>query len=190
MSRVALPAFNASGLLPPGDYELSLPELRSSMLVQGPSVGRSPHWDSTWRMSLVDQFEILVRQLWQVGVRDIYADGSFVEDKDHPNDIDGYFVCEQQALASGRLQQELNLLDPDKVWTWNPHSRRAHRGYPKLQLPMWHKYRVELYPHVPGLLSGIRDQHGNELEFPSAFRQCRRDGEPKGVIKVSYGGAS
>jgi len=55
---------------------------------------------------------------------------------------------------------------------------------------MWHKYRVELYPHVPGLMSGIRDQHGNELEFPSAFRQCRRDSEPKGIIKVSYGGVS
>ena len=23
------------------------------------------------------------------------------------------------------------------------------------QLPMWHRYRVELYPHYPGLLSGI-----------------------------------
>jgi hypothetical protein len=30
-------------------------------------------------------------------------------------------------------------------------------GYPKLQLPMWHKYRVELYPHY-GQLCGIRDR--------------------------------
>jgi len=28
--------------------------------------------------------EILTRQLWQVGIREIYADGSFAEDKDHP----------------------------------------------------------------------------------------------------------
>jgi hypothetical protein len=30
--------------------------------------------------------------------------------------------------------------------------------------------QVELYPHYPGLLSGIRDQFGNNLPFPSAFR--------------------
>ena len=46
---------------------------------------------------------------------------------------------------------------------------------------MWHRCRVELYPHV-GQLSGIRDKYGNELEFPSAFRLSRRNGErgPKG----------
>ncbi len=42
-------------------------------------------------------------QLWPVGIREIYADGSFVEDKDHPNDIDGYFVCGLRELASGEL---------------------------------------------------------------------------------------
>lgn len=49
---------------------------------------------------------------------------------------------------------------------------------------MWHQYRVELYPHFPGLSSGIHDRQGNELEFPSAFRQSRRDGEPRGIIQI------
>ena len=49
---------------------------------------------------------------------------------------------------------------------------------------MWHRYRVEMYPHVAGLPSGIRDRRGNELEFPSAFRQSRRDGTPRGIVKV------
>ena len=53
---------------------------------------------------------------------------------------------------------------------------------------MWHQYRVELYPHVPGMPSGIRDRHGNELEFPSAFRQSRRDGEQRGIVKLIQGG--
>lgn len=92
-------------------------------------------------------------------------------------------------LASGRLEQELNLLDPYKVWTWDPASRRPFRGYPKSQLPMWHRYRVELYPHVPGLGSGIRDKHGNDLEFSAAFRQTRGSSEPKGIVKIRYGGA-
>ena len=51
---------------------------------------------------------------------------------------------------------------------------------------MWHIYRVELYPHV-GQLSGIRDKYGNELEFPSAFRLSRRDGRPRGIVKLVDG---
>lgn len=78
-------------------------------------------------------------------------------------------------------------MDPDKVWTWDPASRRPYRGYPKRHLP-WHRYRVELYPHLPGLSSGIRDKHGHELEFPSALRQSRRDGSPRGILKIRYGG--
>src|SRR5580658_8153494 len=187
-----IPSFQPNGLLPPGDYEVSFEELRRSILADGPSGSDdASSWDGDWRKRLVDKLEILSNQLWQVGVREIYADGSFTEDKDHPNDIDGYFVCGLRELASGELARRLNLLDPGKVWTWDPLSRRPYRGYPKKQLPMWHRYRVELYPHVPGLGlgSGIRDKHGNELEFPSAFRQSRRDGTPRGIVKVRHGGS-
>lgn len=86
-----LPAFDPLGLLPPGDYELTFEELRRSSLVVGPGNGDTT-WDATWRESLVGNLEVMTRQLWQVGVRDVFADGSFVEEKDHPNDIDGYFV--------------------------------------------------------------------------------------------------
>jgi len=72
---------------------------------------------------LVENLAILARQLWQVGIREIFADGSFAEDKDHPNDIDGYFVCSLDMLRSGELTRRLNLLDPWKVWTWDPASR-------------------------------------------------------------------
>jgi len=185
-----LPSFLSNGLLPPADYEMSLAELRASSLVARPP--GVDLWDSEWRLHLVNNLEILVKQLWQVGIAEIYLDGSFVEDKAHPNDIDGYFVCDTHFLASGRLQQELNLLEPDKIWTWEQTSRRPYRGYPKRQLPMWHKYRVELYPHIPGVgwSSGIPDKFGHEMEFPSAFRQCRRDGEPKGIVKIRQGVAS
>jgi hypothetical protein len=186
-----IPPFEADGLLPPGDYEVSFDELRQSLLVLGPDgAARSPAWDTGWRAKLVDNLEILTRQLWKAGITEVFADGSFAEDKDHPNDIDGYFVCGLDVLRSGQLTRELNLLDPYKVWTWDPASRRPYRGYPKRQLPMWHQYRVELYPHVPGLGlgSGLRDKYGHELEFPSAFRQSRRDGKPRGIVKLRYGG--
>lgn len=181
-----LPSFTDQGYLPAGDYPLAFAELRASKLVSSPGP-HYPRWDGAWRAHLVDNLEILVAQLWDVGIDEIFIDGSFVEDKDHPNDIDGYFVCDLRALASGSLERELNLRDPYKIWTWDPASRRPYRGYPKKQLPMWHRYRVELYPHV-GQLSGIQDRFGNELEFPSAFRLSRRDGEPRGVVKLIRGG--
>jgi hypothetical protein len=64
-----------------------------------------------------------------------------------------------------------------------PGGPTPHLGYPKAQLPMWHTYRVELYPHF-GQLSGITDKYGNELEFPSAFRISRRDGRARGILKI------
>jgi len=186
---LAIPAFDADGLLPPGDYEVTFDELRASILVTGPNDGRSS-WDVAWRLHLIDNLETLTRQLWQVGISQIFADGSFAEDKDHPNDIDGYFDCSLDLIRTGDLTRQLNRIDVFKVWTWDPATRRPYHGYPKKQLPMWHRYRVELYPHIPGLGigSGIRDKFGNELEFPSAFRQSRRDGKPRGIVKIKYGG--
>ena len=179
-----IPDFTSDGLLPPGDYEVTFDELRESILVVGPSgTNASSTWDSPWRRHLVVNLELLATQLWQVGITEIFADGSFVEDKDHPNDIDGYFVCDLRRLASGTLEQDLNLLDPHKIWIWDPATRREYHGYPKKQLPMWHQYRVELYPHY-GQPSGITDQYGNELEFPAAFRKCRRDSKARGIVKI------
>jgi hypothetical protein len=97
--RPLLP-FDQDGLLPAGDYELDFQQLRESFLVTGTG-GGSPTWDAPWREFLVNNLQIMTEQLWNVGVTEVFADGSFVEEKDHPNDIDGYFACSLQALASG-----------------------------------------------------------------------------------------
>jgi hypothetical protein len=81
------------------------------------------------------------------------------------------------------LEQEINRLDPVKCWTWDHRTRRPFRGYPKSQLPMWHAYRVELYPHFSGLIAGL-DEHGQPLEFPAFFRKTRHGGHPKGIVKL------
>lgn len=129
-----------------------------------------------------------MNQLWQVGIEDVFIDGSFVEMKPRPNDIDGYFVTDVYSLATGDLQTALNRLDPHKSWTWNPDSRRPHKTSVKAQLPMWHIYLVELYPHLkwpPHLnRTGIRDKNGNEMQFPAAFRTQRDTYEVKGIIKL------
>jgi hypothetical protein len=173
--------FNDFGLLPPQDYHLTINNLKESILVK--KANDDEPWDEEWRIYLVNQLEILVHQLWKVGITEIYIDGSFVEKKAHPNDIDGYFECDVHKLATGELERELNLLDPHKIWTWDNKSRKAYRGYTKKQLPMWLKYRVELYPHF-GQLSGIKDEYGNVLQFPAAFRKTRDLFQPKGIVKI------
>ncbi|WP_231735251.1 DUF6932 family protein [Gracilibacillus massiliensis] len=174
--------FNECGLLPSGDYELTIEQLKKSLLVTGPN--DSLRWDEKWRLYLVNQLELMVQQLWSVGIYEIFIDGSFVENKAHPNDIDGYFECDVRDLPA--IVRELNIIEPDKIWTWDNKSRKPYKGYTKRQLPMWHKYRVELYPHYglgPG--TGILDQYGNNLLFPSAFRQTRDTFKQKGVVKIS-----
>ncbi len=94
---MALPPFTPDGLLPPGDYPMSFAELRDSYLVTGKGV-RSSTWDAAWRRHLIDNLEKLVSELWQVGIDNVFADGSFAEEKDHPNDIDRYFVCDRVTL--------------------------------------------------------------------------------------------
>lgn len=175
-------AFTAHGLLPVGEHSATFAELRASVLVSGTGQQGS-QWDAVWRRHLVGNAELLVTQLWQVGIGQIFLDGSFVEDKDRPNDIDGYFEVDFRRVASGDLERDLNAFDPHKIWTWDPSSRRPHRGSAKKQLPMWHQYRVELYPHYPGLIA-LKDQWGNELQFPSAFRQQRDTGFRKGLVKL------
>jgi hypothetical protein len=174
--------FSRDGVLPPGDYALTLAQLAKSLLVSGP-VGRrrSRHWDSAWRAGLVTNLGLLAEDLEHVGITEIFVNGSFVEQKDHPNDIDGYFVCDRDRFLSGHLERELSRVSGKRCWTWENDTREPVPGHGR-KLPMWIDYRVELYPHL-GQGTGILDQFGNELQFPSAFR-LSRSGRPKGIVKL------
>jgi len=173
-----LPAFTEDGLLPPGEYELTIQQLLASTLVAGPEGTHS--WNADGRRTLVQNLAVLVGHLVTVGITQIFIDGSFVEDKDVPNDIDGYFVCDSNQWALGELAQRLQELDP--VWTWEHIQREPFRSYPKPQLPMWHKYRVELFPDYRQFC-GIFDDRGRKLTFAEAFRQSRTF-RPKGIVKI------
>lgn len=182
MQEPLLPPFTEAGPLPPGDYALTMDQLAESMLVIGPG-SEYPTWDAAWRRHLVNQLGILVEQLWQVGITEIFADGSFVEDRDRPGAIDGYFVCDWQDLAFGRLQSRLNDLDPFGVWTWEEQARRLDPVSGRWKLPMWHRYRVELFPHVVGLPDSIPNDAINAQDFPTFFRTTR-SGEPRGLVRI------
>lgn len=177
--------FNEDGLLPPGDHEMTFAELRDSILVRGP--GDMVFWDSQWRSHLVNNLEVMVGQLLRIGISSIFINGSFTEERDHPGDIDGYFEVDVHRMYSGNLERELNAIDPLKAWGWSLSSRYGtleSLGKPKL--PMWHRYRVELFPHA-GQLSGLKDQHGHSLTFPAAFRKRKTDDKPKGIVKLKTG---
>ena len=187
MSRMArirrtLPAFNSHGLLPVGDYVLTLGQLAKSRLVRGsPGKKRSRYWDAPWRAQLGENLSHLAAELEAVGIPEIFINGSFVEEKDHPNDIDGYFVCDRERFLSGGLERELKRVAAGAHWTWENDDRLPVPGH-GWKLPMWVDYRVELYPHF-GQETGIVDRFGNELTFPAAFR-LSRTGEPKGIVKL------
>lgn len=171
--------FNDDGVLPPRDYPMTIEQLKKSLLVEWPGYGYP--WDHQKRLMLVNNLSILVNQLYTVGIREIFVNGSFVEDKASPGDIDGYFVADPNTLPN--IVKELNKLDPHKVWTWDWNNRIYDRNSAKPQLPMWHHYKVELYPHV-GQGCGIFDENGNEQIFPAAFRKTRDTFLPKGIIQI------
>jgi hypothetical protein len=181
-------AFNSEDVLDPGTYDMTFSDLKSSLLVRGD--GSSSNWDSAWRGKLVDNLEILTEQLWSVGFKEIFINGSFVENKDRPNDIDGYFDTKILEITSTEMKRyekqifQLNTIAPFKVWNWDPNFRVFDPRTGKAQLPMWIKYRIELYPHMEGMFSGIKDKLGNNMMFPSAFRQSRRNFIPKGIVRI------
>ena len=178
--------FNSNGVLDPGTYEATMSDIQNSILVNGNS---SSSWDIPWRTQLLENASVLIKELWSLGIEDIYLDGSFVEDKDHPNDIDGYFDPHLQLSKSSDLETfkkilfQLNENNQHKAWNWDPRYRKRVPGSHKLQLPMWIHYRIDLYPHL-GQSTGIKDSQGNELMFPSAFRRSRDGLIEKGIIKI------
>ena len=94
-----IPPFTIDGLLPAGTYQVTLSQLRESPLVRGAKYIVDP-LDTAWRAELVDNLETLARQIWKVGIQSIFVDGSFVEDKPHPSDIDGYFPVDAAYFIS------------------------------------------------------------------------------------------
>jgi hypothetical protein len=174
--------FNEDGSLPPGDHEMSLASLRESVLVNGTRNPGSEDWDAHWRAHLVDQLGVLCGHLWNVGISEIFVDGSFVTDKSHPGDIDGYFVCEFGQFHSNQFRR---LLDLDPVWDLRTKSLDV-MGKPKPL--MWHKYSVELFPHFLPPFSdqsaATIDQAGRAVLFPEFFRYGR-DGKPRGIVRIT-----
>jgi hypothetical protein len=154
---------------------MTIAELSASVLVQGD--GSSPTWDATWRIHLVGSLKVLVAQLAGVGITEVYADGSFCSKKDHPGDIDGYFVTDFPEW----LNQRRALLRIEAAWDL---GRRRPDALGKMKPLMWHKYRVELFPVFREPYVGFSAMGGNPPVTIDQFFHESRSGQPRGVIKL------
>lgn len=61
--------------------DLTVTQLKVSLLVSGPTDGSMPNWDTSWRLLLVCQAEVMINQLFSEGIEAVYLDGSFAERK-------------------------------------------------------------------------------------------------------------
>ena len=177
-------SFNDDGFLPQ-DYETTFQEIQQSLLVLGPE-RTEPTWDISRRRWLLNNLEILVRQLWAAGIERIYVNGSFVTDKDKPGDIDACFECDYTEVRSGRLAKRLNDATSDKIWAWRMDERVMVSGYTKPRLPMWEKYRVEIYPFAPDWPVGVVIDD-SLVPFPEAFRRVKGSDGRKGILILKKG---
>jgi hypothetical protein len=176
-----LPAFTADGLLPEGDYPLTLDQLETSMLVTGPDP-RSAGWDEVWRRQLVQNLRPVVGQLRSAGVQDIFIDGSFVTDKSYPHDIDGYSLCGFVDLVSGTLERRLNALVPG-MWTFDVRRWQTAPGK-GAKPPTWFRYNVELYwdyVDFPGGGSPVRMRGSKTV---AQFFWETRDDRRRGIVRI------
>lgn len=174
-------AFDPDGLLPVGDHTMTMTELRNSLLVNG-TPACDPNWDAAWRAHLVEQLSILCVHLHEVGIVEIFADGSFATDKAKPGDIDGYFVCDYELFLS---EQFPRLVARDEAWDLR--QRRPDR-HGKMKPLMWHRYHVELFPQFTPPFESLSvadtSPQGKHVLFPEFFRRTRT-GQPRGIVRIA-----
>ncbi len=146
---MTIPKLNHNGELPPGEHLATLEEVDSVF-------GRS----SQRREKLMMGLKAGAANLQIAGVIRIWINGSFITEKEEPNDIDG---CWEYTPAV-----TIEKIDP----VFLSESR----------VPMKNKYGLEFFP-------AFIIEAGSGLPFPKFF-QLSRENEPKGIVVVNLGGLS
>jgi hypothetical protein len=142
-----IPRFTDEGLLPPGIHETDLEDLREKM-----------GW-SRKRSALLEGIEEALELIAACGVVRVYLDGSFVTDKDRPNDIDGCYDLAEHVTA-----EDLGRLAP--IFPPNPSNRAEAKR----------RFGVDLFPAAAMEL-------GSGQPFLRFF-QTDREGRERGVLSV------
>ena len=103
IGAVAIPAFRADGLLPEGIHEATWAEFSERF-----------GW-SDERRNMVSGIRAAMLLLADGGCRRLYVDGSFVTEKDRPNDWDGCWDPERMDFS--RLNSLITDTSPGGVYT-------------------------------------------------------------------------
>jgi hypothetical protein len=143
-----IPPLQRNGELPPGEYLVSLDDIER---VYGRANER--------RKQLMHGLRETAEQFVRAGVETIWINGSFVTDKETPNDIDGCWKYTPSVA--------IDKLDP----VFLQHSRHAMKD----------KYGLDFF--IANIIEA-----GSGLPFPKFF-QVNRDGEPKGILVATLGEA-
>lgn len=167
--------FLKNGLLPAGDHEISLAQLKR-LIREGPGGGRD--WDTAWRLQLLEEFEQRYHQLASVGITEVYIDGSYATDKYHPNDMDAYFVVPRKLWRTS-AEAALKELDPE-FWRFETVSDPSGKsGYPMAFLR-----HIEMFPvyqeHTPAFADCL-EMIDPKINF---FRSDKWSHRTKGIIKI------
>lgn len=143
---MSIPPLQINGELPPGEHHATLDEIE---LVYGSTNDR--------RKLLMRGLRDAALQFAHAGVKTIWINGSFVTDKDMPNDIDGCWAYSSSVV--------IDSVDPVFLRC----SRQA----------MKEKFGLDFFiAHIIEAASG--------LPFPKFF-QVNRNGDPKGILVVTLG---
>ena len=144
---MVLPDFDDDGVLPPGTYFASWEEIAERF-------GSTPH-----RSKILAGLCDLLRDLQEAGCRRAYLDGSFITDKDEPQDFD---LCwELDGVDLSKLPAPiLDVAFP----------RRAQQS----------RYRGDILPNVLESSSGS--------PFVEFFQTNKATGGKKGIIAIDLEG--
>jgi hypothetical protein len=140
-----LPRLTEDGCLPEGVHEASLAEL-------GDRFGRQ----SAARRRLFNGLTRAIENLREAGVRRVYVDGSFVTDKQVPNDVDGCWEANVD-VDLGKLEEV--FLD------FGGRRRR-----------MKEKYGVDFFP--------CSYTEGDTRKAFLGFFQVDKEGRAKGIVAI------
>ena len=118
---IMIPSFDANGNLPPGIHHAVLEEIEKRFAY------------TTCRRSLFEGLRTLVEELRKANCTCLYLNGSFITNKESPNDYDACWEIED-------INQRIDPL------LLNPFQQLAE---------IKAKYKGDVFPRIPELLRGI-----------------------------------
>jgi uncharacterized protein DUF6932 len=122
-----IPAFSTNGYLPPGVHACTLAEIRERF-------GQFQRTDQ--RCRLMDKLEAFIQECSAMGfIRSVIIDGSFMTDRDRPNDIDLIVVLDELHDFKAELRPfEYNVVSkPDVRRRYDFDAVAAHDRSPELE---------------------------------------------------------